>query len=223
MIGKLTGIIDSITGQTLVLDVHGVGYVVNVGMRTLAALGPVGTEARVAIETIVREDAITLYGFADAHEQFWFKTLTTVQGVGPRVALSILSACSPDQVALAIGAKDSSLLTRADGVGPKLATRIVMELKDKAGIGMGMGAALPANMSSVVAQSPKGKKTVVAANTSPAPQNDAGRIEDAVSALVNLGYGRAEAFQAVHAALQKQGEGAALPAIITQALKDMAA
>ena len=132
MIGKLRGIIDQISGNQIILDVGGVGYVVQAGARTLGAVGGAGEGATLLIETVVREDAITLYGFADAAERFWFKTLTTVQGVGPKVALSILSACTPDQLQLAIGARDHAPLTRAEGVGPKLAQRIVMELKDKA-------------------------------------------------------------------------------------------
>lgn len=208
MIGRLKGIIDQITGNTIVLDVNGVGYVVLAGARTLNAIGRAGDLATLLIETIVREDAITLYGFADAGEQHWFKTLTTVQGVGPKVALSILSACTPEQLSLAIGAKDSALLTRADGVGPKLAQRIVMELKDKA------------NAPVIIPSGPSPESKQKRAK----PANDAlaNHAEDAVSALVNLGYGRSEAYQAVNVVIQR-GDAKDLSAVISQSLKEVAA
>lgn len=208
MIGRLKGIIDQITGNQLILDVNGVGYVVNVGARTLGAIGIAGDPATLLIETVVREDAITLYGFADASERHWFKTLTTVQGVGPKVCLSILSACTPDQLALAIGAKDSAMLTRADGVGKKLAERIVIELKDKAHSAPAI--AIPSG------PSPEAKQKRAK------PANDVNYAEDAVSALVNLGYGRSEAYQAVNAVISR-GEAKDLSAIISQSLKEVAA
>lgn len=206
MIGKLRGTIDSIQGNQLVLDVNGVGYVVNAGARTMAAIGGAGDPATLLIETIVREDAITLYGFADAAERQWFKTLTSVQGVGPKVGLAILSALTPDQLNLAIGAKDAGMLTRADGVGKKLAERIVIELKDKNITAIAI--ALP--------PSPESKQKRAK------PANDASHIDDAVSALVGLGYGRSEAYQAVSAVIAR-GEAKDLSAIITQSLKEMAA
>src|ERR1700748_3222507 len=132
MIGKLTGIIDNIAGSPLVLDVNGVGYVVTCSARTLRKIGPNKSPASLLIETHVREDAINLYAFAENEEQDWFKLLTTVQGVGAKVALSILSAVSPDELAQVIAAQDKTALTQADGVGPKLALRLVTELKDKA-------------------------------------------------------------------------------------------
>lgn len=208
MIGRLKGKIDDISGNTLVLDVNGVGYVVMAGARTMGAIGGVGEAAILHIETIVREDAITLYGFADKAEQQWFKTLTTVQGVGPKVAISILSACTPEQLSLAIGAKDSAILTRADGVGPKLAQRIVMELKDKK-------IAAPASDISIAVPAKKAK----VANDAAQPAN---MVEDAVSALVNLGYGRSEAYQAVSSVMAK-GEAADISSLITKSLKEMAA
>ncbi len=213
MIGRLKGIIEEINGNTLVLDVNGVGYVVMAGARTLGAIGGVGEAAALNIETIVREDAITLYGFADKAEQHWFKTLTTVQGVGPKVGISILSACTPDQLALAIGAKDSAILTRADGVGPKLAQRIVMELKDKA-MPMASAIAIPSGPSPEVKQ-----KRAKPANDAPAVTS---HTEDAVSALVNLGYGRSEAYTAVNTVVQR-GEAKDLPSLISQSLREMAA
>lgn len=208
MIGRLKGKIDDISGNTLVLDVNGVGYVVMAGARTMGAIGGVGEAASLHIETIVREDAITLYGFADKAEQQWFKTLTTVQGVGPKVAISILSACTPEQLSLAIGAKDSAILTRADGVGPKLAQRIVMELKDKK---------ITAPVSDISIAAPAKKAKV--ANDAAQPSN---MVEDAVSALVNLGYGRSEAYQAVSSVMAK-GEAADISSLITKSLKEMAA
>lgn len=211
MIGKLTGIIDQVSGNTLILDVNGVGYVVGCGARTLGMIGGPGDRASLLIETIVREDAITLYGFADALERHWFKTLTTVQGVGPKVCLAILSACTPDQLSLAIGAKDSAMLTRADGVGPKLATRIVTELKDKAA---------PAALAIAIPTSPETKQKRAKSAANDAPQ--ANFTEDAVSALVNLGYGRSEAYQAVHSVVQR-GDVKDLGNLITQSLKEMAA
>jgi Holliday junction DNA helicase RuvA len=206
MIGKLKGIIDQISGNTLVLDVNGVGYVVMAGARTLSAIGVVGEAASLNIETIVREDAITLYGFADKVEQHWFKTLTTVQGVGPKVAIAILSACTPDQLSLAIGAKDAAILTRAEGVGPKLAQRIVMELKDKK-ISAPVFEGVPT----------KARASKIANDAAPLSLT-----EDAISALVNLGYGRSEAYQAVNSVMQK-GDAADLGALITLSLKEIAA
>lgn len=131
MIGKLTGRVDSISGQQLIIDVQGVGYVVNVSGRTLRQVGAIGDMASVLVETHVREDAINLFGFADALERDWFRLLTTVQGVGAKVALAILSALTPDQLSQAIAAQDKAAITRADGVGPKLGLRLVTELKDK--------------------------------------------------------------------------------------------
>lgn len=209
MIGKLTGTIDTIQGNQIILDVGGVGYVVACGARTLASLGGVGEPASLYIETIVREDAITLYGFADALEQHWFKTLTTVQGVGAKVGISILSALTPEQLQLAIGARDHTILTRADGIGPKLGQRIVMELKDKtmpAALNIGSGTTTPA--------------TAKKSGATPPGSND-NTAEDAISALLNLGYARAEAYQAVNSVIST-GE-TNLSAIISKSLKELAA
>ncbi|NJO35181.1 MAG: Holliday junction branch migration protein RuvA, partial [Rhodospirillales bacterium] len=140
MIGKLTGTLDSISGDAALIDVGGVGYVVHAASRTLSKLGPNGAPVSLLIETHVREDAINLYGFWDATERDWFRLLTTVQGVGAKVALAILSVLAPDDLSLAIAAQDKAIVTRAPGVGPKLAQRIVSELKDKAGnIALGAG------------------------------------------------------------------------------------
>lgn len=200
MIGKLTGRIDSISGNQLVIDVQGVGYVVATSSRTLRQVGGAGTAASLLIETQVREDAINLFGFADAHERDWFRLLTTVQGVGAKVALGILSTLSPEQLAQSIAAQDKTALTRADGVGPKLALRLVTELKDK-----------------VIGQfSP----TIPLTGSLSSPASDTGTAE-ALSALMNLGYRRIEAFGAVTAALQKLGAEAKLDALIRTSLAEL--
>jgi holliday junction DNA helicase RuvA len=201
MIAKLTGILDHIGPEGAVIDVHGVGYLVFASTRTLGQLPSSGGPARLLIETHVREDHIHLYGFADAAERDWFRLLTTVQGVGAKVALAILSAVAPDELTLAIVSQDRTTLARADGVGPKLAARIVNELKDKVG-----GLALAATNAGA-----------------PAPQaaNDPGATGDAVSALVNLGYRRAEAFGAVAAASRRLGGEAKVDALIRAGLQEL--
>lgn len=204
MIASLAGRIGSAGADFAVVEVGGVGYLVFASRRTLARLPAPGGDARLLVETHVREDHIHLYGFADAAERDWFRLLTTVQGVGARTALAILSALEPDELVFAIAAQDKAALTRADGVGPKLGLRIVTELKDKAG-GLALG----------VAAGGKG------GGARPALR-PAGPAEDAVSALVNLGYGRAEAFAAVTAALAAAGEGATAEALIRAGLRDLA-
>lgn len=199
MIGKLKGIVDSISGSQIVLDVGGVGYVVMCSGRTLRNIGGVGEAASLRIETHVREDAINLYGFADSTEQDWFKLLTTVQGVGAKVAMSILSTVSPEQLTNAIAAQDKSVLTQADGVGPKLALRLVTELKDKVPAFMAAPVRLAASAASLV------------------PHSLAG---DALSVLLNLGYRRAEAFAAVAAASQRD-PNAKLDALIKASLQEL--
>jgi holliday junction DNA helicase RuvA len=180
MFARLNGIVDALLPHAVILDVHGVGYLVTCSSRSLSRMGEPGSTLRLHIETQVREDAINLYGFIEHEERDWFRLLTTVQGVGARVALALLGACSPHDLQLAIAAQDKAMLTRADGVGPKLATRIVTELKDKVPDFNGAPVALPTRK--------------IAGTAAPANQN----IEaDAVSALVNLGYGRAEAYAAV--------------------------
>lgn len=203
MIGKLTGTLDSIAGDAALIDVNGVGYVVHAASRTIARLGPTGTPISLLIETHVREDAINLYGFWDATERDWFRLLTTVQGVGAKVALAILGVLAPDDLSLAIAAQDKAIVTRAPGVGPKLAQRIVSELKDKAGnIALGAGAVTPAAVNG------SGKAS-------------GGPAEDAISALVNLGYRRAEAYGAVAKAARDLGERASLDALIRAGLKEL--
>ena len=200
MIAKLAGVIDQIGPEAAVIDVGGVGYLAFCSTRTINRLPAVGLPASLLIETHVREDHIHLYGFADAAERDWFRRLTTVQGVGARLALAILSAVAPEQLGLAILAQDKAALTRADGVGARLAARIVNELRDKVG--------------SVAAAS-------VPAAASPAEASD-GPAADAVSALVNLGYRRSEAYGAVAAAAQRLGSGADAGALIRAGLQELA-
>ena len=202
MIAKLSGIVDQVTPDGAVIDVNGVGYAAFCSARTLGQLPPPGAAARLLIETHVREDHIHLYGFIDSAERDWFRLLTTVQGVGARLALAILSVLNPDALALAIFAQDKASLARADGVGAKLAARIVNELRDKVG---GLGLA------------PVAAETAVPVNA-----GATGPASDAVSALVNLGYRRAEAFAAVSAAARRLGDGAAAEALIRAGLQDLA-
>lgn len=204
MIGKLTGLVDSIGADSAIIDVGGVGYVVHASGKTLARLGARGTAASLLIDTHVREDAISLFGFAETVERDWFRALLNIQGVGAKVALSILSVLAPDELARAIAAQDKAAVARANGVGPKLAQRVVSEMKDKAG-GINLGAVL------------------VNGDVAAAPANAAdGPMNDAVSALVNLGYRRAEAYGAVAKVMQKQGAAAPLNDLIVQGLKELA-
>jgi len=198
MIARLRGTIEVLGEDSAVIDVGGVGYLVACSGRTLGRLS-LGSSALLLIETHVREDAILLYGFFDAAERDWFRLLITVQGVGARLALSILSAAPPDLLARALAAGDKTSLTRANGVGPKLAVRILTELKDKA---------------ATIPLAPAG--TVPAA---PLPPVVATAVDDAVSALVNLGYRRLEAFEAVAAVAVPLGEATPASALIGAALK----
>lgn len=206
MIGKLSGIIDSFGTDYILLDVSGVGYLVHCSPRTLQTAGQTGDTASLLIDTHVREDAINLYGFKDALEQQWFRLLTSVQGVGARVGMSILGACPPERLGFAIASGDKAAIQAADGVGPKLAVRIVTELKDKASK-MDLSAALP--------------QKNVQANHKAAPA-EATIDNDAVSALVNLGYAKSDAFQAVLSAKQKSNDNS-LSDIIRLALKELSA
>ena len=198
MIAQLTGRIDQLTDASCIVDVNGVGYLVHASTRTLAALPPPPTPARLLIETHVREDAILLYGFVDPAERDWFRLLTTVQGVGARVALSVLSSLSPRDLVSVIAAGDRASLTRAPGVGAKLAVRLLTELRDKAGaMPSSPGIALP-------------------------PLRPPGVADDALSALVNLGYRRVEAQPAVARVIERLGDAAPLDAVIRDALKELA-
>lgn len=204
MIGKLKGIVDEYGDDFVILDVGGVGYVCFCSSRTLQHLPRPGEAAVLSIETIVREDMIRLYGFADAEERDWFRLLTTVQGVGTKVALALLSALKPNELASAIALKDVTALSRANGVGKRLAERIVQELKDKA---PGFASVDPA----LVALSGG-----IAEKTAPKP------LADAVSALVNLGYPQIQASAAVAAASREAGEGATTEKLIRLGLKELA-
>ena len=199
MIAMLSGLVDQRAADSVVLDVNGVGYLVFASTRTLGRMPARGQPLRLLIETHVREDHIHLYGFADEAERGWFRLLTTVQGVGAKLALAVLSVLAPDALATAVMAQDKAMLTRAEGVGPKLAQRIVIELKDKVGgIVLGPGAA-------------KGAAAV--------PE---GSAADAVSALVNLGYSRSDAFGAVAEAAKRLGESAKIDALIRAGLQELA-
>lgn len=216
MIAKLTGIIDSVGLNYVIIDVNGVGYLVYASSRTLSRIGSArGTPVALLIETIVREDQITLYGFADAAEKDWFQILCTVQGVGAKVAQGILGSVQVEQLPLVIASQDKAALRRAEGVGDKLALRIVTELKEKAGK-MALGAA--AQQKAGKAQAATGPKPSAAAVEVPQTVSN-----DAVSALINLGYGRAEAFGAVANVIRDKGEGIALGDLIRESLKELSA
>jgi Holliday junction DNA helicase RuvA len=204
LIARLRGIVEAKSAESAVIDVGGVGYLVFCSTRTLDRLPPVGAPAALQIETHVREDHIHLYGFADAEERDWFRLLNRVQGVGARVALSLLSAASPAELLQAVAGQDRAVLTRASGVGPKLAARILTELKDQVG-GLASG---------VVASE-------LAAGLEPA--GVPGPLADAVSALVNLGYRRTEALGAVAGAARRLGQDARLDALIRAGLKELSA
>ena len=212
MIGKLSGVIDSFGKDHLVLDVNGVGYLVHASGRTLSRIGQRGDPAALLIITQVREDAITLFGFAEAAEREWFKILTSVQGVGAKVALAILSICPPDRLGFMIAAQDKVALTQADGVGPKLAARILTELKDKAG---------KVELSPETMSLSKANGVLSTGDKDADLQID----QDAVSALTHLGYARTEAFAAVMTAKSKanDNEKGSLQSLIRLALKELSA
>jgi Holliday junction DNA helicase RuvA len=211
MFAKLTGTIDTLFQDSLILDVNGVGYHVYASGKTLGSIGSKGDPVSLLIETHVREDHIHLYGFSSASEQAWFKLLTSVQGVGARSGLAILSACSPDKLMVAIVSGDANVLRQAEGVGPKLASRIITELKDKA-----------QNMNTGPVVMPMPAKAKVQSKDEPV--QDQNLDQDAVSVLVNLGYGRSEAFTAVMHIRQKSNDNIALKLedLIKLALKELA-
>lgn len=194
MIAKLKGLLDSVSADHAVIDVNGVGYLVSASAKTLANLGGAGAPVTLHIETHVREDAIQLFGFASERERDWFRLLQTVQGVGAKVALAILSVLSTDELHAAIANRDRTMVGRASGVGPKLAERIVNELKDKAGGIAGFAPSAPAG----------------------------GIVADALSALANLGYKPAEANRVVSAAIEEAGEDADVGTVVRLALKKAA-
>ena len=199
MIAKLTGLLDSIGDGWLVVETGGVGYLVRCSARTLREVGAPGGSISLLIDTHVREDHIHLYGFSLPEERTWFRLLQTVQGVGARMALGVLDALSTDELVDAILAQDAAMLTRANGVGPKLAKRLAAELKDR------IGDIVPAPLAGVAAAA--------------AADDPAG---DAVSALVNLGYRRIEAFAAVSRARQSLGTAVEVGALIRESLKELA-
>ncbi len=205
MIGKLKGVIDSHGDDFVILDVHGVGYVVHCSARTLQFLGRPGEAATLAIETQVREDSIRLFGFASDVERDWFRLLQSVQGVGAKVALAVQSILSPDELALAIASQDKAAFARAPGVGPRLAARITAELKDKAPV---FGAA-DLSFAQTAPGRDGGQPVPTAAN-------------EAISALVNLSYGRSQAAVAVAAPVKALGDGASTGELIKRALKELA-
>ena len=198
MIAKLTGILNEADGDGIVVDVGGVGYLVYASARTLRTLPGAGVQVSLFIDTHVREDHIHLFGFADVGERAWFRLLLTVQGVGAKAALAVLSVLEPDALAQAIAAADAPAITQAQGVGAKLAGRVVSELKDKAGKLVLGGVAVKGG----------GVADGVAA--------------DAVSALVNLNYRRDEAFGAIVRAQRDLGAEAPVAALIQAGLKELA-
>ena len=195
MIARLSGILAEVSADSAVIEVGGVGYLVNLSGKTLGAIGPVGGEVMILTELQVREDAWTLFGFGSTAERDAFRALTSIQGVGGRLALAILSALSPDELSRAVAQDDKAMIGRANGVGPKLAARIANELKGKLGV-VGLGGAAPA---------PRG-----------------GTAADALSALGNLGFKPAEASAAVNAAQDELGDGASLDALVRLALRKAA-
>jgi Holliday junction DNA helicase RuvA len=195
MIGKLTGLIDSVSEDALILDVNGVGYRVSCPARTLAHLEKPGSRLSLLIETYVREDEIRLFGFESESEQAWFKLLQTVQGVGAKLALAILGTLAPSDLAKAVTFADKAMMGRAPGVGPKLAQRLVTELKDK----------VPAG-------------AVVHGVVQSKPQDDA--MSDALSALTNLGYGQADAARAL-ALVSERGTTHEVALLVRAGLKEL--
>jgi Holliday junction DNA helicase RuvA len=199
MIAKLAGVVEQMEPDAAVIDVGGVGYLAFCSTRTIGRLPPPGSPARLLIETHVREDHIHLYGFIDAAERDWFRLLTTVQGVGARLALSLLSAVPPEKLGLAILAQDKPALAQAEGVGPRLAARIVNELRDKIG-------------------------NLVAPVSAPlsVPANGQGATADAIAALENLGVGRTEALGAISAVARRLGNEAGADVLIKAGLEELA-
>jgi holliday junction DNA helicase RuvA len=198
MIAKLTGFLDAFNDTSLIVDVNGVGYLVYCSSRTLGSLGHKGEPVTLFVETLMRSESLQLFGFKTQEEQACFNLLTTVQGVGARMGLSLLSAFCPADIYQAIAAQDKAVLTRADGVGPKLASRILTELKDKVPSSLGGISSLTLHPSSLEPL-----------------------VEEAVSALVNLGYRRLEAVTAI-SKLNQQGSVTSLSDLIRQGLSLLA-
>ena len=204
MIGKLRGVIDAYGEDSLIVDVHGVGYLVHCSARTLQSLPAPGEAATISIETWVREDQIKLYGFATDLEREWFRILTGVQGVGAKVALAVLGTLKVADLANAIALGDKAQIARTPGVGPKLAQRLIIELKDKAPTFASVDPAVVRLQGDL------------AERRAPLP------VSEAVSALVNLGYGEIQASAAIAAAVRSAGEGATTESLIRLGLKELA-
>jgi Holliday junction DNA helicase RuvA len=204
MIGKLRGVIDTYNEDSVIIDVHGVGYLVHCSVRTLQSLPAPGEAATISIETWVREDQIRLYGFATDLDREWFRILTGVQGVGAKVALAVLGTLKVADLANAIALGDKAQIARAPGVGPKLAQRLVIELKDKA--------PAFANVDPAVVR----LQGDLAERRAPLP------VSEAVSALVNLGYGEIQASAAIAAAVRSGGDKATTESLIRLGLKELA-
>ena len=209
MIARLKGLLDETGDGWVILDVGGVGYLISCSSKTLNALPGIGEAVTLEIETQVREDAISLFGFADLETKDLFKLLTSVQGVGAKVALAIHSVLSADQFRNAVIAADKAAISAANGVGPKLALRIITELKDKVGAGLSLG---PAALS---ASKPSGAKAGAGG------ANNEQDVADAVSALVNLGYKAMEAHSAVVRVRGEMGDSATVARLVPAALKEL--
>ncbi|MEW6123161.1 MAG: Holliday junction branch migration protein RuvA [Pseudomonadota bacterium] len=203
MIGKLKGTVDSYGEDHLILDVHGVGYLVHCSARTLQTLPAAGEAAVLFIETFVREDQIRLFGFQSEAEREWFRLLQAVQGIGAKTALAILSTLRPAELAQAIALGDKATVARAPGVGPRVATRIVTELKDKT-------------------PHVSGADPLVAQLSGEVPAAAGGAVSDAISALTNLGYGVPQATAAIAAAVRSAGDGAGAETLIRLGLRELA-
>jgi len=203
MIGKLKGVIDSYGEDFVIIDVHGVGYQVHCSTRTLQELPRAGEPATLSIETYVREDQIRLFGFHGDVEREWFRLLQTVQGVGAKVALNVLGTLKPSDLASAIATRDKAMVARTPGVGPKVAERIVTELKDKAPAYAHIDPAL-VQLSGALDE-----------KRAPRP------VADAISALVNLGYGQPQAAAAIAAAARNAGDGAEVKTLIRLGLREL--
>ncbi|MGB5949354.1 MAG: Holliday junction branch migration protein RuvA [Parvibaculum sp.] len=204
MIGRLKGAVDEVGADWVIVDVNGVGYHVTCSRRTLDALPEIGGAVTLAIETKVSDDAIRLIGFASELERDWFRLLLGVQGVGTRVALGVLGTLTPADLARAIALEDKKAVATAPGVGPKVAARIVSELKDKAPAGSSLAAVLDQGAAPAAASAPDGA------------------ARDAISALVNLGYPQLQAASAISGAAKKLEPGASAEQLIRQGLKELA-
>ncbi|MEJ0049626.1 MAG: Holliday junction branch migration protein RuvA [Methylovirgula sp.] len=202
MIGKLRGTIDSVGEDFLILDVHGVGYIVNCSVRTLRSLPEIGSAFALAIETQVREDSIRLYGFSGDVERDWFRLLQSVQGVGAKVALALLGILSADELGGAIARQDKATLARTPGVGPRLAARLVVELKDK----------IPASQALTPLPGAPAASSLAA---------EAPAVADAIAALINLDYSRQQAINAIAAAQAELGDEAETAALIRRGLREL--